>query len=72
MKMVRFIFFILLIGSATAFAQENWQSALSQMPLHTNATALNRTNCVPLLLNAFQPSDKVKALIFMPGATDEI
>src|ERR1700685_2819398 len=65
--------FILLAWLATnALADDNWQSALSKMPLGTNVTELNRMNCVPLMLNAFQSNNVVKALIFMPGATDEI
>jgi hypothetical protein len=53
-------------------AAETWPAALSRMPLGTNVTQLNRTNCVGLLLRAFQSNDVVKALIFMPGATDEL
>ncbi|HXC35458.1 MAG TPA: hypothetical protein VNV43_06250, partial [Candidatus Acidoferrales bacterium] len=49
-----------------------WLAALSRMPLAAGVTELNRTNCIPVLLNAFQSNDVVKALIFMPGATDEI
>jgi hypothetical protein len=41
------------------------------MPLGANVTQLNRTNCVGLMLRAFQSNDVVKALVFMPGATDE-
>lgn len=41
------------------------------MPLATNVTELNRTNCVGMMLRAFQSNHLVKALIFMPGATDE-
>ena len=41
------------------------------MPLGAQPAELNRTNCVPLLLRAFQSNDTVKGLIFMPGATDE-
>jgi hypothetical protein len=52
-------------------AGETWQSALSRMPLGTNVAQLNRTNCVGIMLRAFQSNDVVKALIFMPGATDE-
>src|ERR1035438_813775 len=52
-------------------AAETWQAALSRMPLGTNATQLNRTNCVGIMLRAFQSNDVVKALIFLPGATDE-
>jgi hypothetical protein len=52
-------------------AAETWQAALSRMPLVTNVTELNRTNCVGILLSALRANDVVKALIFMPGATDE-
>lgn len=73
MKTARIIFLILAFGfCGKVFAEETWQDALSKMPLQTNATELNRTNCVPLMLNAFQSNGVVKALIFMPGATDEI
>lgn len=41
------------------------------MPLRANVRQLNRTNCVDIMLRAFQSNDVVKALIFMPGATDE-
>jgi hypothetical protein len=72
MKVIFFIFSILLVANATVLAEENWQGELSQMPLGTNVTELNRTNCVPLMLNALQPNNVVKALIFMPGASDEV
>ncbi len=52
-------------------AAEGWESALAQMPLGAKVTELNRSNCVNLVLRAFQSNDTVKALIFMPGATDE-
>jgi hypothetical protein len=52
-------------------AAETWQAALARMPLGGNVTELNRTNCAGLLLRAFQSNDVVKALVFMPGATDE-
>lgn len=56
----------------TATAGEPWQNALSRMPLGAGVKELNRTNCVPLMLDAFQSNGVVKALIFMPGATDEL
>lgn len=62
----------LIAAGATALAEETWQTALSRMPLGANVTELNRTNCVSLVLNAFQSNAVVKALIFMPGATDEL
>ena len=52
-------------------AAETWPAALGRMPLGTNVTQLNRTNCVGIMLRAFQSNDVVKALVFMPGATDE-
>ncbi len=62
----------LMAATLTADAGETWQDALSRMPLGTVVAELNRTNCVPLMLNAFQSNGVVKALIFMPGATDEL
>jgi len=53
------------------YTAEPWQAALARMPLNTNVTQLNRTNCVGVMLRAFQSNDVVKALVFMPGATDE-
>ncbi|MGH7939578.1 MAG: hypothetical protein ACREE6_08335 [Limisphaerales bacterium] len=49
-----------------------WLAAFSRMPLGGRVTELNRANCIPLMLNAFQSNGVVKALIFMPGATDEL
>src|SRR5580692_11031817 len=73
MKTAQLFLLILACGfCGKVFAEETWQDALSKMPLDRSATELNRTNCVPLMLNAFQSNGVVKALIFMPGATDEI
>ena len=64
---------LLLCGAARGvLAGESWQDALGRMPLGAGATELGRTNCVPLMLDAFQSNGVVKALIFMPGATDEL
>jgi hypothetical protein len=52
-------------------AGEPWADALSRMPLDQQVTELNRTNCVEVMLRALQPDPVVKALVFMPGATDE-
>jgi hypothetical protein len=65
----------LTTASATVLAQETWQSALGRMSLgipQGGMMELNRTNCVSLMLGAFQSNATVKALIFMPGATDEL
>jgi hypothetical protein len=41
------------------------------MPLGANVAQLDQRNCIRLLLGAFQSNAVVKAIIFMPGATDE-
>jgi len=53
-------------------AAETWPAVLSQMPLGTGPVQLNQANCAQLLLGGFQSNATVKALIFMPGATDEL
>jgi hypothetical protein len=52
-------------------AADTWQDALSRMPLGSNVTELTEKNCVKVMLPAFRSDEVVKALIFMPGATDE-
>lgn len=52
-------------------ADESWQDAFSRMPLGAHVAQLNRTNAIPLMLNAFQSNRVVKAFIFMPGAADD-
>ena len=66
---------LLCTASQGVSAGEPWQDALARMPLgvpQSGVIELNRTNCVPLMLDAFQSNGVVKALIFMPGATDEL
>jgi hypothetical protein len=69
--MRRIFFLCLCLAHCAAGAVEEWQTALERMPLGTNVTQLNRSNCVGILLRALQSNNVVKALIFMPGATDE-
>ncbi|HSH93398.1 MAG TPA: hypothetical protein VK968_04580 [Roseimicrobium sp.] len=53
-------------------AAEPWRDVLSAMPLATNNVAeINARNFAPLLLGSFQSNGVVKAIILMPGATDE-
>src|SRR5438477_8472779 len=51
-------------------AQAAWKEALRHMPLST-ATPLNRDDYVPTLLSAFQSNQTVKALVFLPGVSDD-
>jgi hypothetical protein len=69
--MNRFVCGLILLVSFRLLAVESWQTALRQMPLATNVSELNETNCVRLMLRSFASNDVVKALVFMPGATDE-
>ena len=62
----------LLLARATVAAEDSWPLALSRMPIETTAGRLNHLNCAPLLLDSFQSNATLKALIFMPGATDEL
>jgi hypothetical protein len=52
-------------------AEASWTAPLAQMPLVAAPAHLTRTNCVEIMLKAFRSNGVVKALIFMPGATDE-
>ncbi len=65
-------FSLLFVASPIVKADETWESALARMPLPAGAVRLQRTNCVSVVLHAFQSNDLVKAVIFMPGATDEL
>lgn len=72
MKSATCVFVYVWLTASTVFAGETWQDALAHMPLGTDVTELNRSNCVSAMLNAFQSNTVVKALVFMPGATDEL
>jgi hypothetical protein len=61
--------FAILVGNI--HAAQTWEDSLARMPLNTQSGELNRTNCVQIMLDAFGSNEVVKALIFMPGATDE-
>jgi hypothetical protein len=60
------------LGAFALQAADTWRTALGRMPLGTNVAELNAGNCAPLMMKAFQSNAVVKALIFMPGATDEL
>jgi hypothetical protein len=70
--MIRIAILLVLASLARPLCAEDWPAALSAMPLPSGTTELTRTNCAEIVLGAFQPEATVKALIFMPGATDEL
>jgi hypothetical protein len=66
--------FLVFAGGLLALAvgaQPSWQEAFAKMPLAENVPELDRHNCVRVVLNSFQSNAAVRALIFLPGATDE-
>jgi len=68
-KVLLVALFVAIVGQINA---ETWSDALAKMPLGQAVGELNRTNCVRLLLDAFQSNATVRAFIFTPGATDEL
>ena len=65
---------LFVLGAATWSAQvctaEPWHEPLRRMPLIPE-TVLNRDNCIPVLLGAFRSNHIVKALVFLPGVSDD-
>lgn len=50
-------------------AEESWVKALRTMPVPP--VALNRSNAVDVLLGAFQSNTVVKAIVVLPGVSDD-
>jgi hypothetical protein len=63
------IFFAGLLFCGIAGAQ-TWTEALGQMPLPAE-TALNRDNCMRVMLGAFRSNETVRALVFLPAVSDD-
>jgi len=63
---------VLLFSLARCLADDSWPSTLSRMQLGSGPIELNQTNCAQVILGGFQSNATVKALIFAPGATDEM
>jgi hypothetical protein len=57
---------------AAADVTDNWQSVCAKMPLKTNHLALDLQHGAPALLESFRSNSTVKALIILPGASDEL
>lgn len=66
-----FVLLLLLTTAPLHAADTNWPDALRVMPLASPATEINDTNFASLFLNSFQSNSVVKAIVLMPGATDE-
>ncbi|MEO7298879.1 MAG: hypothetical protein ABI042_09920 [Verrucomicrobiota bacterium] len=61
----------LLLAARSPLIAMPWQDALSKMPLCQPVSHLTKTNAVEVMLKSFRENSAAKALIFMPGATDE-
>lgn len=61
-----------LVASAAIGRAQDWTNALARMPIGTNVAWLTRTNCAQVLFQALSADATVKAIVFMPGATDEL
>ena len=63
------VFWCGLAGSASAL--ESWQESLGKMALPVHTPPLNRSNCISVMLEAFQSKATVRALIVLPAVTDD-
>lgn len=72
MTMLRVLLIACCIAATTSLRAESWIEILARMPLRGKVSHLNYSNCAEVLLPAFQSNATVKALIFMPGSTDEL
>jgi hypothetical protein len=69
---MRFFLVVWPMALASPLAgQTTWQEEFAKMPLTEKVPVLNRHNCVSVMLGSFRRNPVAKALIFMPGATDE-
>ncbi len=65
------IWLLFLLLLTRPLCAETWTEALATMPLCTNATEITRVNLASVMLPSFQSNQTVKALVLLPGATDE-
>jgi hypothetical protein len=63
---------VLLAAGMAVSGAPSWQEELSNMPLTEKVSELDGRNCARILLGSLRRSASVKALILMPGATDEL
>jgi len=62
---------LLLILLVAPMNAQTWQDELAKMPLAYPVKELNEKNCADVMLPSLHWNPVVKALVFMPGATDE-
>jgi hypothetical protein len=65
------VLFAVGVCAVSARCESTWQSELAKMPLTSEVHELTEKNCVDVMLPSLHWNPTVKALVFMPGATDE-
>jgi hypothetical protein len=60
-----------LLLSLTPAVAGDWRDALEAMPMTNRSVLLNRSNAISLLVESFSPNSMVKALVVLPGVTDD-
>ncbi len=63
---------IALVFAALDSMGESWKNVLAAMPLPQSALPLRRENCISICLTNFRSNAVVKALIFLPGVSDDL
>jgi hypothetical protein len=63
---------ILFLLTASLPAAEPWQESLAEMPVPARAFRIYKTEPAKVLFDAFRSNAIVKALIFLPAATDQL
>lgn len=56
---------------AAPSAEVNWPDAFAAMPLPSPAPRLNRDNAICVILEAFRSNALVKAIVVLPGVSDD-
>jgi hypothetical protein len=67
-----FLAFVLIFFSFSLKAEDPWRDALAKMPLGVRKVRMQKLEPVEALFGAFRSNEVVRAVVFMPGATDQL
>jgi len=70
--MIRLALVILICVVHGVSCGQTWSEALRTMPVPVSALPIERSNCISVCLTNFQSNAVVKALIFLPGISDDL
>lgn len=65
------LFLCTVLPALAAPSAPGWTDALRAMPLPAGAPPLNRDNAVAVLLQAFRSNATIKAMVVLPGVSDD-